>query len=59
VLGSFTCPKFGTWGRLFNFPYERRQADDYIGANKLYCIMRDITVNVSKFLHKTGSIGKI
>jgi hypothetical protein len=20
VLGSFTCPKVGTWGRLFNFP---------------------------------------
>jgi hypothetical protein len=24
VLGSFTCPKFGTWGRLFNFPSKGR-----------------------------------
>jgi hypothetical protein len=28
VVGSFTCPKVGTWGR-FNFPSERRHAEDF------------------------------
>jgi hypothetical protein len=28
-LGSFTCPKFGTWGRLFDFPSEGRHAEDF------------------------------
>jgi hypothetical protein len=32
VLCSFTCPKFGARGRLFNFPSEGRHAEDfYIG----------------------------
>jgi hypothetical protein len=32
MLGPFTCPKVGTWGRLFNFPSEGRHAEDfYIG----------------------------
>jgi hypothetical protein len=26
LLGSFTCSKVGTWGRLFDFPYEGRHA---------------------------------
>jgi hypothetical protein len=29
VLGSFTCPKVGTWGGLFNFPSEGRHAEDF------------------------------
>jgi hypothetical protein len=29
VLGSFTCPKVGTWGRFFNFPSEGRHAGDF------------------------------
>jgi hypothetical protein len=29
VLGSFTCPKVGTWGRLYNFPSEGRHAEDF------------------------------
>jgi hypothetical protein len=29
LLGSFTCPKVGTWGRLFDFPSEGRHADDF------------------------------
>jgi hypothetical protein len=29
VLGSFTCPEVGTWGRLFNFPSEGRHAEDF------------------------------
>jgi hypothetical protein len=29
VLGSFTCPKVGTLGRLFNFPSEGRHAEDF------------------------------
>jgi hypothetical protein len=29
VLVSFTCPKVGTWGRLFNFPSEGRHAEDF------------------------------
>jgi hypothetical protein len=29
ALGSFTCPKVGTWGRLFNFPSEGRHAEDF------------------------------
>jgi hypothetical protein len=29
VLGSFTCPKVGTGGRLFNFPSEGRHAKDF------------------------------
>jgi hypothetical protein len=29
VLDSFTCPKVGTWGRLFNFPSEGRHAEDF------------------------------
>jgi hypothetical protein len=29
LLGSFTCPKVGTWDRLFDFPSERRHAEDF------------------------------
>jgi hypothetical protein len=29
LLGSFTCPKVGTWGRFFNFPSEGRHAEDF------------------------------
>jgi hypothetical protein len=29
LLGSFTCPKFGTWDRLFDFPSEGRRAEDF------------------------------
>jgi hypothetical protein len=29
LLGSFTCPKVGTWGRLFDFLSEGRHADDF------------------------------
>jgi hypothetical protein len=29
ILGSFTCPKVGTWDRLFNFPSEGRHAKDF------------------------------
>jgi hypothetical protein len=29
VLGSLTCPKVGTWDRLFNFPSEGRHAEDF------------------------------
>jgi hypothetical protein len=29
MLGSFTCPKFGTWDRLFDFPSEGRLAEDF------------------------------
>jgi hypothetical protein len=29
VLGSFTCPKVGTWDRLFNFPSEGRHTEDF------------------------------
>jgi hypothetical protein len=29
LLGSFTCPKVGTWGRLFYFPSEWRHAEDF------------------------------
>jgi hypothetical protein len=28
LLGSFTCPKAGTWDRLFDFPSEGRHAED-------------------------------
>jgi hypothetical protein len=28
-LGSFTCPKAGTWDRLFYFPSEGRHAVDF------------------------------
>jgi hypothetical protein len=29
LLGSFTCPKVGTWDRLFDFPSEGRHAEDF------------------------------
>jgi hypothetical protein len=29
LLSSFTCPKFGTWDRLFDFPSEGRHAEDF------------------------------
>jgi hypothetical protein len=29
LLGSLTCPKVGTWDRLFNFPSEGRHAEDF------------------------------
>jgi hypothetical protein len=29
VLGSFTCPKVGTWDRLFDFLSEGRHAEDF------------------------------
>jgi hypothetical protein len=29
LMGSFTCPKFGTWDRLFDFPSEGRHAEDF------------------------------
>jgi hypothetical protein len=29
ALVSFTCPKVGTWGRLFNFPSEGTHAEDF------------------------------
>jgi hypothetical protein len=29
MRGSFTCCKVGTWDRLFNFPSEGRQAEDF------------------------------
>jgi hypothetical protein len=29
LKGSFTCPKVGTWDRLFNFPSEGRRAEDF------------------------------
>jgi hypothetical protein len=29
LLGSFTHPKVGTWDRLFDFPSERRHAEDF------------------------------
>jgi hypothetical protein len=29
LLGSFTCPKVGTWGGLFDFPSEGRHAEDF------------------------------
>jgi hypothetical protein len=29
LLGSFTCPKVGTWDRLFDFPFEGRHAEDF------------------------------
>jgi hypothetical protein len=29
LLGSFTCPKVGTYGRLFDFPFEGRHAEDF------------------------------
>jgi hypothetical protein len=29
MRGSFTCRKVGTWNRLFNFPSEGRQAEDF------------------------------
>jgi hypothetical protein len=29
LLGSFTCPKVGTWDRLFDFPSEGRNAEDF------------------------------
>jgi hypothetical protein len=28
-LGSFTCPKAGTWDKLFYFPSEGRHAVDF------------------------------
>jgi hypothetical protein len=30
LLESFTCRKVGTLGRLFNFPSERRRAEDFV-----------------------------
>jgi hypothetical protein len=30
MSGSFTCPKVGTWDRLFNFPSEGRRAEDFL-----------------------------
>jgi hypothetical protein len=30
-LGSFSCPKAGTWDRLFYFPSEGRHAVDFYG----------------------------
>jgi hypothetical protein len=29
LLGSFICPKVGTWDRLFDFPSEGRHAEDF------------------------------
>jgi hypothetical protein len=29
LQGSFTCPKVGTWDRLFDFPSEGRHAEDF------------------------------
>jgi hypothetical protein len=29
MLGSFTCPKVGTWERLFDFPSEGRHDEDF------------------------------
>jgi hypothetical protein len=29
LLGSFTCPKVGTWDRLFDFLSEGRHAEDF------------------------------
>jgi hypothetical protein len=29
LLGSFTCPEFGTWDKLFDFPSEGRHAEDF------------------------------
>jgi hypothetical protein len=29
LLGSFTCPKVGTWDRLFDFSFEGRHAEDF------------------------------
>jgi hypothetical protein len=29
LLGSFTCPKVGTWDRLFDVPSEGRHAEDF------------------------------
>jgi hypothetical protein len=29
LMGSFTCPKGGTWDRLFDFPSEGRHAEDF------------------------------
>jgi hypothetical protein len=29
LLGSFTCPKVGTWDRLFDFPSEGRHAENF------------------------------
>jgi hypothetical protein len=29
LLGSFTCPKVGTWDRLFEFPSEGRHVEDF------------------------------
>jgi hypothetical protein len=29
LLGSFTCPKVGTWDRLFDFPSEGKHAEDF------------------------------
>jgi hypothetical protein len=29
LLGSFTCPKVGTWDRLFDFTSEGRHAEDF------------------------------
>jgi hypothetical protein len=32
-VGFFTCPKFDTWGRLFNYPSEGSHAEDFEPAN--------------------------
>jgi hypothetical protein len=34
-LGSFTCPKAGTWDRLFFFPSEGRHAVDFSNRKNL------------------------
>jgi uncharacterized membrane protein YpjA len=34
ALCSFTCPKFGTWDRLFNFPSEGSHAEDFYMRKK-------------------------
>jgi hypothetical protein len=35
LKGSFTCPKVGTWDRLFNFPSEGRRAEDFFTQKKI------------------------
>jgi hypothetical protein len=29
LLGSFTCPKVGTWDRLYDFPSEGRHVEEF------------------------------
>jgi hypothetical protein len=50
-LGSFTCPKAGTWDRLFYFPSEGRHGVDFSSR-------KNVTASVGSELAILGTRGQ-